>query len=334
MGTVSILEKYRGKNIGFGIRQTRTQIPDPPLPSWRILGMWWISFSWLIYLICKRFPSHKLAARMGGLLRIMYPAHRWFAPPLFFLKSGVNGISSCRSLCVSACACTWARLCGEVEGTELCVRFGVTTSCLPSLCIPPLTEQLFFLSHKELPFSLWNAWLQGQVPTMGDIIHFPKVLRATHFHRSWLGWLESSRVTCSHWVQAICALSERMQSLGGCAKLSQGQQAGGLLSAPEGWGDKSGVCSSIFLLILLMFSDPIWSVTHPAGWAGGGPAGVRFSLMSLMSRVRCLQWKVHRLCRLMHLGQSLALPCSCCVTPDKSICWLVGLSSLIYKMDS
>ena len=160
----------------------------------------------------------------------------------------------------------------------------VTASCLSSLSVPPLTEQLF-LPHQELPFSLWNAWLEGQMLTLGDITHFPKMLRAAHFHRSWLRWLKASWFTCSHWVQAICALLERMQSSGGYAELSQGQHTGRLLSAPEGWGDKSLVCSSIFLLTLWMFWDPIWLVTHPAGWAGGDPAGVNFWLMRLMSRV-------------------------------------------------
>lgn len=128
-----------------------------------------------------------------------------------------------------------------------------------------------------------------------EILFIFQKLRVAHFHQPGLGWLKPSWFSCSHWVQAICAFSERMLSSGGCARLSQSQQAGGLLSAPERWGDKSSVCSSIFLFTLWMFWGPIWSVTYSAGWAGGGPAGVSFWLMSLMSRVRHLQWKVHRL---------------------------------------
>ena len=141
---------------------------------------------------------------------------------------------------------------------------------------------------------------------MGDTLYFPKVLRDAYFHRPGLGWLKPSQFSCSHWVQAICALSERMLSSGGCASLSQSQQAGALLSALEGWGGKSSVCSSIFLFTLCMFWDPIWPVTYSAGWAGGDPAGMSFWLMSLMSRARHLQWKVHRLYSQTHLSQILA----------------------------
>lgn len=76
----------------------------------------------------------------------------------------------------------------------------------------------------------------------GDIIHFPKVLRAAHFHRS--GWF-----TCSHGIQAICALPGRMQHAGvvsSSAKASR-QEGFSQLLKDEGINPVSARLSSFLL---------------------------------------------------------------------------------------
>lgn len=156
---------------------------------------------------------------------------------------------------------------------------------------------------------------------MRDIIHFPKCLELFIFTgQGWGGSSPAGPLTSTEsrpyvLSQKGCGVQEAVR---GSAKASR------LLKHEE----VSGVCSSIFLFTLWMLWDPIWSVTYSAGWAGGGPAGMSFWLMSLMSWVRHLQWKVPRLYSQTHLSQILALPSSCCVTIEQSL-YSLGLSPLI-----